>query len=282
MMKLLLAGLLFGVLATAGDVSFNVAGLRVMATEWDKEANLAKLDHFARIAAARGAQVVATPEGFLEGYVANIQRVKDLTPERYLAVAEPIDGPMLARVRSLARELKIYLLIGFAERRGAKAYNSLVVFSPAGEIVIHYSKTHTARDEPFNTQGTEFPVADTPLGRWGTLICMDRQMPETSRILAIKGAQLILVPAWGAHGEMNDTMMRTRAYENGVWVAFIHPRRCLFIDPRGRIIAQDAADGGDQVVMAKIELDQHVGAGPIRFRRPELYGGIADCKKDAH
>lgn len=281
-MKLLLAGLLFGMLAVAGEVSFNVAGLRVMATEWDKEANFAKLDHFARIAAAEGAQVVATPEGFLEGYVANIKRVKDLTPERYLAVAEPIDGPLLTRVRRLARELKIYLLIGFAERRGARAYNSLVVFSPAGSIVTHYSKTHTARDEPFNTKGTRFPVVDTPLGRWGTLICMDRQMPETSRILAIKGAQLILVPAWGAHGEMNDTMMRTRAYENGVWVAFIHPLRCLFIDPRGKIVAQDRPDGGDQVVMARIELDQRVGTGPIRFRRPELYGEISSGRRDRH
>ncbi|MCC7499274.1 MAG: carbon-nitrogen hydrolase family protein [Bryobacterales bacterium] len=273
-MKLLIALSLFVSLAAAGDISFNVAGLRVMATEWDKEANFAKLDRYARIAASRGAQVVATPEGFLEGYVANIKRVTDLTPERYMAVAEPINGPLLTRVRNLARELRIFLLIGFAEKREGKAYNSLVVFSPAGEIVTHYSKTHTARDEPFNTQGTVFPVVDTPLGRWGTLICMDRQLPETSRILAIKGAQLILVPAWGSHGEMNDTMMRTRAYENGVWVVFIHPRRCLFIDPTGKIIAQDTPGDEDQVVMAKIELDKRVGSGPIRFRRPEIYKEI--------
>ncbi len=277
-MKLLYAGLLFATLASAGDISFTLAGLRVMPKEWDKEANFAKLDHYARIAAAKGAEVVSTPEGFLEGYVANIHRVKDLTPERYLAVAEPIDGPLLTRVRNLARELKIYLLIGFAERRGSKAYNSLVVFSPAGEIVTHYSKTHTAQDEPFNTQGTEFPVVDTPLGRWGTLICMDRQLPETSRILAIKGAQMILVPAWGSHGEMNDTMMRTRAYENGVWVVFIHPRRCLFIDPGGKIIAQDTPGDEDQVVTAKIELGKRIGTGPIRFRRPAIYGEITQGK----
>ncbi|MCX6620639.1 MAG: carbon-nitrogen hydrolase family protein, partial [Acidobacteria bacterium] len=161
---------------------------------------------------------------------------------------------------------------------GDKVYNSLVVFSPAGGIVTHYSKSHTALDEPFNTKGAEFPVVDTPLGRWGTLICMDRQLPETSRILAIKGAQLILVPAWGMHGEMNDTMMRTRAYENGVWVAFVHPRRCLFIDPRGAIIAQDTPGDEDQVVTAKILLDQRVGKGPIQFRRPEIYGEITGGK----
>jgi predicted amidohydrolase len=191
-------------------------------------------------------------------------------------VAEPLDGAMLGRVRELARKLKIYLLLGFAERRGEEVYNSVVIFSPAGSLVTHYSKTHTAADEPLNTKGARFPVVETPLGRWGTLICMDRQLPETSRILAVKGAQFILVPAWGSSGEMNDTMMRTRAYENGVWVAFVHPRRCLFIDPTGKIVAQDGGGGEDELVTARIALDGRVGRGPIRFRRPEIYGEIGE------
>jgi predicted amidohydrolase len=80
-------------------------------------------------------------------------------------------------------------------------FNSAVIFSPEGELALHYSKSHNAHDEPFNTKGTEFPVANTALGRLGTLICYDRQLPETSRILAIKGAQLILVPSWGPRGD---------------------------------------------------------------------------------
>jgi predicted amidohydrolase len=58
-------------------------------------------------------------------------------------------------------------------------------------------------------------VVPTPLGRTRTMICLDRQLPET-RILAIKGAQVMLAPSYGMYGEINDVMMRTRAYENSV------------------------------------------------------------------
>jgi len=267
----LLLGIFLAGLATAGDVSFKIAGLRVTPAAWDKRANLTKLADFARQAATQGAQLVVTPEGFLEGYVGNKARTTDLARERYFAVGEPLDGPIMNSVRELARELRIFLLVGFAERSGDRMLNSAVIFSPEGSLVSRYSKTHTGNGEPFNTKGTEFTVVDTPLGCLGTLICMDRQMPETSRILALRGAQLILVPAWGTSGELNDIMMRTRAYENGVWVAFVHPKRCLIIDPRGRIVAQDHGEA-DQIVTAEIALrsDQNRGS-PIRFRRPELY-----------
>jgi predicted amidohydrolase len=179
-------------------------------------------------------------------------------------------------VRDLARELKIYLAIGFPELRGSQVYNSVVIFGPDGAVVSRYSKTHCG-GEPHNTEGTEFPVVTTPLGRWGTLICLDRQLPETSRILAIKGAQMILVPSYGMYGEINDVMMRTRAFENGVYVVFVHPKRALIIDPKGKVIASDNGEG-DQIVMGRITLDERVGTGPIRSRRPGIYGELVKTK----
>lgn len=253
-----------------GDVSLTVAGLRITPERWNKAANLTKFERCARDAAARGADLALAPEGFLEGYVGNTSANPATTQEKYQVIAEPIDGPSLRRIRDLAQELKIYLGLGFAEARRGRLYNSFAVFAPTGEMVLHYSKAHNDDDEPFNTTGREFPVASTALGRWGALICYDRQLPETSRILAIKGAQLILVPAWGGHGEMNDVMMRTRAFENSVWVAFVHPQRALIIDPRGTIVAQDVG-GGDQIVMARITFDGRIGKGAIRSRKPELY-----------
>ena len=71
--------------------------------------------------------------------------------------------------------------------------------------------------------------------------------------------------------------MRTRAYENGVYVVFVHPKRCLIIDPRGTIIASDTGDI-DQIVTAAIKLDSRIGSGPIRARRPEMYGEILNRK----
>jgi 5-aminopentanamidase len=266
--------LIFTLTAFAADPQqFTVAGLRVVPDRWDKESNFGKLDRFARQAVAKGADVVVTPEGFLDGYVAND---RDLDHRKYFAIAEPLDGPMMTRVRNLARELKIHLTIGFPELRGDRVFNSAAIFGPDGGVVSLYSKTHCG-GELHNTEGTEFPVITTPFGKWGTLICLDRQLPETSRILAIKGAQLILVPSYGMYSEINDVMMRTRAYENGVYVAFVHPKRCLIIDPRGTVVASDTGDV-DQIVTATIKLDSRIGNGPIRARRPEIYGEILNRK----
>lgn len=163
-------------IAMAADQSFVFAGLSITPEPWDKAANMAKLERFATEAAARGANVISTPEGFLEGYVGNRGHTPGLTREAYANVTEELNGPLLTRVGDLARKLKIHLLVGFAERRGDKFYNTAVIFSPDGKVVSRYSKMHTGGGEPFNTKGTEFVVADTPYGPWGTLICYDRQL----------------------------------------------------------------------------------------------------------
>jgi len=261
----------------ADSQSFTVAGLSLMPEPWNKIANFQKLERYARQAASQGAQVVITPEGFLEGYVGNEKRSPGLNREQFFAVGEPIDGPLLKRIAALARELNVYLSIGFAERRGNAMFNSVAVFSPTGDLAAHYSKSHTADDEPFNTKGNSFPVVSTPFGRWGTLICYDRQMTEPARILALKGAQFILVPAWGAYGEINDIMMRVRAYENGVWLAFVHPRRCLIIDPGGKIVASNQGEL-DQIGLARVH-PAKLRRELLERRRPELYGEILSKTK---
>ena len=252
--------------------SFVLAGLRVTPCPWDKAGNVEMLAHYAALAAADGANVVVTPEGFVEGYVWNDDAPKTFSRGDYFALGEPVDGPRMRSIGELARRLEIYLAVGFAELRDGEMFNSVGVFSPEGTLLAVYAKTHTADDEPFNTKGSDFPVIDTPLGRWGALVCMDRQLPETARILALRGAQLVLVPAWGMTGELNDAMMRVRAYENGVHLAFVHPRRCLIIDPAGTVLAQDHGEG-DEVVITGITL-RKPGLGPIRQRRPELYGEL--------
>lgn len=271
-MRLCLALLLVPALF-AGEISFRFAGLTLTPEPWDKEANFLKLSKFARQAAAQGAQVVVAPEGFLEGYVANKHRSPNLTRDKYTSVGEAIDGPLMKRVSDLAKELKIYLSVGFAERQSDRMFNSAVIFSPEGKIAGHYMKSHTADDEPFNSKGSEFPVFPTPLGRWGTLICFDRQLPETARILALRGAQFIIIPAWGGYGEINDIMMRVRAYENGVWLAFIHPKRALIINPKGSIVAKDAGEF-DQVVMATVRINPDSRQTLLEQRRPELYNDL--------
>lgn len=265
---------LTGILSAA-DTGFVVAALSLTPEPWAKEANLAKFERYARQAAALGAQVIVAPEGYLEGYVGNQGRTPDLQQERYAAeAAEDLNGPILGRVRALAKELHVHLMIGFAEKRDGKVFNTAVMFSPAGAVASHYSKSHTMNDEPFNTKGTTFPVTKTEFGQWGTLICFDRQVPETARLLALQGADTIFVPAWGGYGEMNDLMMRVRAYENGVNLAFVHPKRALLIDSAGQIIAQSKGEG-DQIVMGRMEVSAKRKHSMLKYRRPELYGDLA-------
>lgn len=254
---------------------YTVAALTITPEPWNKQANYAKLERYARQAAAQGAEVIVAPEGYLEGYVGNENKTPGLTGDRYFAdAAEPLDGALLSQVRALARELKVHLMVGFAEKRQGKVFNSAVMFSPAGAVALHYSKSHTMNDEPFNTKGAAFPVMQSKFGAWGALICFDRQLPETARLLALKGADTIFVPAWGSYGETNDIMMRVRAYENGVNLAFVHPKRALLIDATGKILAQNQGEA-DQTVMARFTVNLKRKHSLFKYRRPELYGEIA-------
>ena len=257
------------------EVTLRVAGLCVAPRPWDKEANLAGLERLAREAAEGGAQLVVTPEGFLEGYLWQDDAPQEFTEAQYRAAGEELDGPLLGRVRALAQDLGIHLALGFAERLGDQMFNSAVIFGPAGQLVARYAKAHTADDEPYNTKGQDLRVYQTAFGPWGVLICLDRQLPEAMRILALRGARLVVVPAWGMSGEINDVMMRTRAYENGVHVVFVHPRRGLVIDPGGAVVAE-CAGPDEQILHAEITLADFRPFSPLQYRRPELYGPILE------
>jgi predicted amidohydrolase len=239
------------------------------------------LDRYARQAAKQGATLVVTCEGFLDGYTSNPKNTPDVTRERYFEFGEPLEGPWMQRVGKLARELDIYLSIGFAERRGENMHNSVAVYSPAGEVVLHYSKTH-CMNEPYCTPGKEFPVAATDLGTIGTLICYDRRFPEVPRIMALKGARTLIVPAYGQDGERNEALMRTRAWENSVWVVYVRQNQVLVINPSGKIISRDKGEG-DELVLARIDLGGEKGTNEIFNRRsPELYRELLEHHVPPH
>ena len=226
--------------AAVEATSFTVAGMRVLPKRWDKGHNFGLLEHYAQQAAKKGAKLVVTCEGFLDGYTSNVKYTPGLTRERFLEIGEPVDGPWMQKIRGLASKLGIYLSVCFAERSGQQMYNAMIVISPAGEPVLHYRKTHT-KGETFNTPGMKFPVADTKVGILGGLICYDRRFPEVPRILALKGAQVLIVPAYGTDGERNEALLRTRAWENSVWVVYVKQNQALVIGPNGKIVARDEA-----------------------------------------
>lgn len=115
-----------------------VAGLKLAPVPFDKEGNYAKFERYTREAAKAGAQVVITSECYLDGYVGNPKLYPELTQEKFLAFAEPIDGAYVTRAATLARELKIHLVFGFSERRGSETYNTAALISPEGVVLGRY------------------------------------------------------------------------------------------------------------------------------------------------
>jgi predicted amidohydrolase len=273
-----LATAVFARADVAAEANFVVAAMRVQPKQWDKAYNFELLERYAQSAVKEGATLLVTCEGFLDGYTSNPKFTPGVTREQFFEFGEPLDGPWLKRVGELARGLKIHISIGFAERDGEDMHNSVAVFSPAGEVVLCYSKTHCL-DEPFNTPGNEFPVAATELGKLGALICYDRRFPEVPRILALKGAQILLIPAYGRDGERNEALLRTRAWENSVWVVYVRQNQALVINPSGKIIARDKGEG-DELVLARIDLGGEQGTGEIYERRsPEIYRELVELHR---
>jgi predicted amidohydrolase len=254
---------------------FIVAAMRVQPKRWDKGHNFALLERFATEAAENDAKLVVTCEGFLDGYTSNPKFTPGLSREKFFEFGEPMDGPWVQRVNELARRLQLHIAIGFAERDGDVMHNTVAVLSPAGKIILRYAKTHCL-DEPYNTPGNEFPVASTDLGKLGALICYDRRFPEVPRIMALKGARILLVPAYGRDGERNEALLRTRAWENSVWIVYVRQNQALVINPSGKIVARDKGKD-DELVYARIDLDGEQGTGEIFNRRtPELYGELLE------
>ncbi|HRZ17706.1 MAG TPA: carbon-nitrogen hydrolase family protein, partial [Candidatus Hydrogenedentes bacterium] len=121
----------------AAPDTVTLAVLAHVPVKWDKEANLAALDRMARGAAAAGAELLVTPEGALEGYLID-ELLKSPEREkwepRFQEIAEPVDGPGVGRVRALARELGVDIVLGFLERDGALLHNSCAWIDRNGEV----------------------------------------------------------------------------------------------------------------------------------------------------
>src|SRR4051812_48057770 len=255
----------------ARDVTFTVASLKVMPLLAEKEKNFATFERLAREAAAKGADLIVTPEGYLDGYAGGgPKQHTGIDRAKLAALAEPIAGPTLAKVAALARELHVHLIFCFTEKRANLLLNTAAIFAPDGGLIGRYAKSHIAGGEIYDA-GDQLPVFETGLGRMGVLICFDRQPPENARILALRGAQFIVVPAYGKNStpKDEDIMLGTRALENGVYVIYTSPRNAFVADPVGDLAGQERSET-DRLVFGKVRLDSRIGdRNSIQVRRPE-------------
>lgn len=166
-----------------------------------------------------GADIALFPEMWSDGY---------FLPQEEEAINElaiTADNVFIRTFGTLSKELQMAIGITFLEKHDPRPLNSIILFDRNGDEKLHYSKVHTCDfdEEKVLSSGEEFIVTDLDIGQGtvkvGSMICFDREFPESARILMLKGAEVILAPN-ACPMEINRlSALRTRAYENMVAVA---------------------------------------------------------------
>ena len=257
----------------------------------DRDRNLEAADRLTREAAARGAELVVLPEKWpVLG-----------TPEQTAAGAEPLDGgPSLAWARATARELGIDLVAGSIAESVAGAdrgANTCVHVGPDGEDRAVYRKIHmfdvevggrAYRESEHEAPGDEPALSATADGTGlGLTICYDLRFPELYRILAVRGAEIVVVPAAFTFATTRDhweILLRARAIEGQAFVVAANQigehapgirsgGRSMIVDPWGVVLA--TAPDAETVVVADLDLARLDGIRAklpsLANRRPEAY-----------
>lgn len=174
---------------------------------------------YCKMAKEAGADIALFPEMYNNGY----DIPQDL--ELLKSMAVPVKGEFVQTFQTLAKELNMAIGITILEEYDPAPRNSICLFDRMGELMYTYAKVHTCDfgEEKILEPGEEFFVADlnTEKGivKVGSMICYDRELPESARILMLKGAEVLLVPN-ACPMEMNRlSQLRGRAYENMMAIA---------------------------------------------------------------
>ena len=235
-----------------------------------------------RIARLGGrADLVVFPELFTTGYR------RDGMDHRALAETVP-EGASVQRLAGAARSASVAVAGTLLEREGERVYDTAILLGQDGSLLARYRKTHLYPAElPYFSAGDELVVA--PVGDGfpvGMAICFEHAFPEIFTALALRGAQLILIPSAVPRGfeYLLDLRTRARAQDNQLYVAAANLvgfdgetqwcGRSAIVDPRGEVIAQ-ADEEGETEILATIDpgvIDLERRQEPaLEYRRPELY-----------
>jgi predicted amidohydrolase len=256
----------------------------------DKAENVARALRRFDEAAAAGARLVCFAELAFEPFYPQRPAAGDVRRH-----AETIPGPVTDAFAERARRHGVVAVLNLFERDGSRTFDSSPVIDADGRLLGVTRMLHITDYPCFHEQGyyapgdTGLPVYETRAGRVGVSICYDRHYPEVMRALAVKGADVVVVPQAGAVGEwpegLYEAEMRVAAFQNGYFVALcnrVGKEDCLdfagesFVSaPDGTIVAR-AGTGVDEILYAELDLhacrSSHARRLFLRDRRPELYG----------
>lgn len=243
----------------------------------DKSENLKMMLHHIQKASQQNCQLILFPELVLTGY---------FTREKTKELAEDLNGESITLLKEWAREYNLMIIAGFPEKVQEEVFNSAVIIDHNGEVAGTYQKVHLwDEEEKYFSAGKDFPVWKTDFGTIGVMICYDTEFPETARILAEKGAEIILAPTANMTPleHLQKTYIQSRAAENQVFVATTNR---IGVEETTHFFGQSAAanpfgkllvlgDGEENQYYVEIDVSQ-IQAARNEFcyladRRPHVY-----------
>lgn len=263
----------------------NVALAQISCKIGDKEHNLDVMKKNIKQAKNQGANLVVFPELALTGYVC-----RDILYE----LAEPVPkGKSIRRLEEVAKNEDIHVVFGALERSEkahATLYNTAVLLGPNG-FIGKYQKMHLPTHSVFEEKryfrlGYQTPVFETEIGKLGLIICYDVFFPEITRLLRLKGSQLIICisASPGVRRKFFETLTVARAIENTAFLVYVNLvgvenglqfwGGSRIVAPTGKIVSQAKYDEEDLVIgkIAYADLKQAETFVPtLRDLRPELF-----------
>ena len=269
--------------------------------------NIHRLQEGIRDLAHRGAQLIVLQELHNSLYFCQVESVDNFD------LAEPIPGPSTALYGALAKELGVVIVTSLFERRAPGLYhNTAVVIESDGTIAGKYRKMHIPDDPAyyekfyFTPGDLGFRPIQTSIGKLGVLVCWDQWYPEAARLMALRGAELLIYPTAIGYESSDSTeeqqrqrrawqtVMRGHAVANGLPVIAVNRvgheedpsgqtngiqfwGTSFVAGPQGEIV-YEACDDDEESIIVEMDMDHSEQVRRwwpfLRDRRIEEYEGI--------
>jgi len=286
---------------TADEAKVKIACIQMQPAIGKVEANVARSIELIDRAVESGAKLIVLPELSNTGYMFQSR-------EEAFALSEPVpSGRTVNAWSEIAAKHKLHLVAGICERDGAKLFNSAVLIGPQGYVGT-FRKVHLWNEENlyFEPGDLGFPVFHTAIGRIGMAICYDGWFPETYRLAALQGADIVCVPTnWvpipgQAEGRqaMANILAMAAAHSNSIYIACADrvgtergqpfEGQSLIVSFTGWPISGPASRDKEEILIAEVALGEARRARNwnafnqvLRDRRSDLYDELlgSDIKR---
>jgi len=270
-------------------MGIKIAGIQMVCRE-DKDDNVRKALRMGELAAEKGAQIICFQELFNTHWFP-----RDIHEDNFL-LAEDLNGPTVAIMKTLAKAKEVALICPFFERAGDWYFNTAAVIDQRGEIAGAYRKIHVPQiplweERAYFSPGDKgFPVFDLGLVKIGVQICWDNFFPEGTRYLALQGAQIVFAPTAAAFASQQRWLkvLAANAIVNGLFIMRVNrvgnePKQDFYgmsfcISPEGDLVDEPTGlqEGIFLVEIALDEISRVRKEWPfLKDRRPEAYSLLA-------